>query len=724
MAPLLAELKRRNVFRVAFAYLILAWLVLQFTDIVAPALLLPEWTVSLVTFLGIIGFPFAILFTWAFEMTPEGLKRSGEVHPDESITGKTGVTLNRLIIALMALAIIALLVDRFFITPRMPAIEQLQAANSASEPTRADTADRKPRSIAVLPFVNMSADADQEYFSDGISEELLNGLARIGNLRVAARTSSFAFKGKNQDITEIGKKLNVETILEGSVRKSGKRIRITAQLINVEDGFHLWSDTYDRDLTDIFVIQDEISAAIVDALRIHLTDSETTQSRTGAISEKDVLGYEYFLLARHELRKRMQSSVMLAESLYDQSLAASPNFAPALAGKALAVYFNSEYQYGTTPHAEANAEAVKYAQQALALDAELSDAHGILGLVAMDRWELEAAVAHFDHAVSINPNQGILYNWRSNALNRLGRADESREGARQALQLDPLHPVAQSNWIVALIGEGKFDEIDAFYQSMSEQKPWLIHAIYANTLALRGQLADGYMLLQRVQQQSSTNQKTYYRLDVYKLDNLKQTSLSPDTLPLDRWSMMSRWESPGNISAMAPMMSLSTQSELAVLVPYAAALIEQGRLEEAWTVLERRTDAQRIASFANGNEPTPLRGLTLEALVLQRQGDSSRAERVLTELDVFLDNADVNGAKLRELQRARVYAVNKQTQLALDTLEQALALNILPWQSRWDPEFADLRDQSRFSAVFDALDTNIDSERAKLGWPPAEVKRP
>jgi len=724
MASLLAELKRRNVFRVAFAYLILGWIVLQFTDIVAPALLLPEWTVSLVTFFGIIGFPFAILFTWAFEMTPDGLKRSHEVHPDDSITHETSVTLNRLIIALMALAIVALLVDRYFVTAGSPDPEHTQGlADQAAEAISADTLDRKPRSIAVLPFVNMSADADQEYFSDGISEELLNGLARIGNLRVAARTSSFAFKGKNLDIIEIGNKLNVETILEGSVRRSGKRIRITAQLINVEDGFHLWSDTYDRDLTDIFVIQDEISAAIVDALRIHLTDSETTESRASAVTEKDVLGYEYFLLARHELRKRLQSSVMLAESLYDQSLAASPHFAPALAGKALAVYFNSEYQYGTTPHAEANAEAVKYARQALALDAELSDAHGILGLVAMDRWELQVAVEHLDRAIGINPNQGILYSWRANALGQLGRADEAREGVRQALQLDPLHPVAQTNWIVRLMGQGKFDEIDAFYQSLGEQKPWLIHAIYADTLALRGQLADGYALLQRVQQQASTNQQTHYRLDLYELDNLKQTSLSPNTLPLDRWSMMARWESPGNIAAMAPMMSLSAQSELAVLVPYAAALIEQGHLDEAWTVLERRSDAQRIASFANGIELDPLRGLSLEALVLQRQGDTSRAERVLTTLNTFLDSADANGANLKQLYRARVYAVSKQTGLALDTLEQAATLNILPWQSRRDPEFAELRDQPRFKAVFDALDAKIDSERAKLGWEPAGALR-
>ncbi|MCZ6830951.1 MAG: FlgO family outer membrane protein, partial [Gammaproteobacteria bacterium] len=280
MASLLAELKRRNVYRVAFAYLILGWLVLQITDIVAPALHLPVWTITLVTFLGIIGFPFAMFFTWAFEMTPQGLKRTADVHPEESISHETGSQINRLIFAMMAMAILVLLVDRlFYRVEQSPATGEInQAAGermvpaTAVEPQPVAAAARgKPRSIAVLPFVNMSNDPDQEYFSDGISEELLNGLARIGELRVAARTSSFAFKGKNLDIKEIGNKLNVEAVLEGSVRKSGKRIRITAQLIDVNDGFHLWSDTYDRDLTDIFVIQDEISAAIIEALRVHLT---------------------------------------------------------------------------------------------------------------------------------------------------------------------------------------------------------------------------------------------------------------------------------------------------------------------------------------------------------------------------------------------------------------------------------------------------------------------
>lgn len=719
MASLLAELKRRNVFRVAFAYLILGWLVLQFTDIVAPALRLPEWTVSLVTFFGIIGFPFAILFTWAFEMTPEGLKRSHEVHPEDSITHETSTTLNRLIIALMALAIVALLVDRFLIMPLPSEI----STSSEQAVEAADAAPDKPRSIAVLPFVNMSADAEQEYFSDGISEELLNGLARIGELRVAARTSSFAFKGKNQDITEIGKKLKVETVLEGSVRKSGQRIRITAQLINVADGYHLWSDTYDRDLTDIFVIQDEISAAIVDALRIHLTDSETGESAVGPVSGQEVQGYEFFLLARYELRKRSQESIALANTLYDQSLAASPGFAPAMAGKALAVLFGSEEQYGTTPHLQAAAQASDYARQALAADPNLTDAHGILGLIAMGQWEMKAAVAHFDHAISINPNQGILYSWRGNALAQLGRAAESRADAAIALELDPRHPVAQNNWMVRLMLERKFEEVDAFYQAQGDERSLMLEAMYADTLAFRGAPVQGYTLLQRTLPRSSAAEQADYRLSEYELNNFKQTSLPPTLLPQDRWSLMSRWESPDNVRTMASMISLSSQNQLKVLIPHAAALIELGQLDDAWAILQHRNAAQRVPCLPSDAEASPLRGLTLEVQVLQRRGQTAEAAGILNKLQSFLDNAEARGSYWLELERARIFAVGGQPERALEMLERAYAINTLNWYDRWDPEFMELRDHPRFITVFADLDADIDAQRAKLGWPPAEVTR-
>jgi TolB-like protein/tetratricopeptide (TPR) repeat protein len=732
MASLLAELKRRNVYRVALAYLILGWIVLQITDIVAPALHLPEWTITLVTFLGIIGFPFAMFFTWAFEMTPKGLKRTAEVHPDESISHETGSQINRLIFAMMAMAILVLLVDRlFYRVEQSPATSEInQAAGESmatasavdSQPASA-AAGGKPRSIAVLPFVNMSNDPDQEFFSDGISEELLNGLARIGELRVAARTSSFAFKGKNQDITEIGNKLNVETVLEGSVRKSGKRIRITAQLINVNDGFHLWSDTYDRDLTDIFVIQDEISAAIIDALRVHLTDEEVAQPRAKVVSEKDVLGYEYFLLARYELRKRQQNSVALALSLYEQSLTSSPDFAPALAGKALAVYFNSEDQYGTMPRLLANRQAEQLAGEALKLDPKLTDAHGTLGLIAMDRWEIEAALQHFDNAIQLSPSQGILYNWKSNALGQLGRSAESREVARTALQLDPMHPVARSNWMVQLWTARDFEQLDKFYKSLGDDKPWIVSSFYAAVLKTQGEFAAGHQHQQRILADSGAGAQARLRTTRYDLYWLAQTNLDPALSPMDQWNLRTRWETPGNILAMATLVTGDEQERLNFILPLSGALIELGRYDEALVMLERRTPAQRSPILPNGLERNPLEGLLLEALLLQRMGKTEESRQLLDQLEAFVSGQVDSGSFWLLIELARLHTLREEPEAALQALAQAIEYNDVLWVSRWDPVFASLRDNPEFIALFAGLDAHINAERTKLGWPPAEFSR-
>jgi|GEM_PF-6718095 len=240
MSSLISELKRRNVFRVAVLYGIVAWVLIQIVDVVMPRLGIPEWGVTLVIVLLAIGLPIALIFARAFELTPEGIKRTREVDPDTSITPDTGHKLNHLIIGILGIAVTYLLVDKFFLedtTDPGAGTSQLQIAEMPSL-----------ISIAVLPFVDMSPDKDQEYFTDGISEELLNLLAKIRDFKVAGRTSSFAFKNKNEDLRVIGEKLGVATILEGSVRKQNDQIRVTAQLVKVDDGYHLWSDTYDRHL--------------------------------------------------------------------------------------------------------------------------------------------------------------------------------------------------------------------------------------------------------------------------------------------------------------------------------------------------------------------------------------------------------------------------------------------------------------------------------------------
>ncbi len=320
---LFAELKRRNVFKVAAAYLIVSWLIMQGGEVMAPALNLPEWANSLLAFFLILGFPVALLFAWAFEMTPEGIKRERDVDRSQSITGVTGQKLNHTLIALLLLIVAYFVYDKFIAQPGPPKSQIVSADNVAKTPVS------DFQTIAVLPFVNMSGDAGNEYFSDGLTEELLNILAKIKELRVVGRTSSFAFKDKHDDLRLIGEKLNVATILEGSVRRDDKRnrVRITAQLINVADGYHLWSETYDRELDDIFAIQDEIARKVAQAMRITLLGED--EARLEQHVSTEINAYDIYLRALQNLNENSFESLSIAAGQFEQAIALDPDFTPA-----------------------------------------------------------------------------------------------------------------------------------------------------------------------------------------------------------------------------------------------------------------------------------------------------------------------------------------------------------------------------------------------------------
>ena len=282
---LFSELKRRNVFRVAVAYVVMSWLLLQVADVLLQALAVPDWAFRLIFLVLAIGLVPVAIFAWAFELTPEGLKRDSEVDRSQSIAPETGRKLNYLTIAMVLIGIAVVLLQ-----PRLlPEAEQAAVAATNETPIEAPppAPAANTRSIAVLPFVNMSADKENEYFADGLSEELLNQFAQIPDLQVAGRTSSFSYKGKNEDLRVIGTTLGVANVLEGSVRRQGDQVRVTAQLIRVEDGFHLWSETYDRTMDDVFAIQDDISRNVADAMKIVLDDEAWRRMQAAGVRNVD-----------------------------------------------------------------------------------------------------------------------------------------------------------------------------------------------------------------------------------------------------------------------------------------------------------------------------------------------------------------------------------------------------------------------------------------------------
>lgn len=317
------ELKRRNVIRVAIAYGVAAWFILQLSDVVLENISAPDWVMQTIMLVLAIGFPVVILFAWAFEMTPEGIKKEKDVDRSKSITSVTGRKLDRMIIGILTVTVAYLLIDKLVLQDNTP----VPTETVQSEPVETEAPVDSSPSVAVLPFVNMSGDKENEYFSDGLTETLLHMLAQLPELRVAARTSSFAFKGKDTGIAEISELLGVAHVLEGSVQKAGNRVRITAQLIRANDGFHVWSQSYDRNLDDIFAIQDEIAKDVAGALDASLLGG--SDQPTLSVNTSNLSAYESYLKGLEQQAIFSYSSLEIAENHFKQALAHDPAFSDA-----------------------------------------------------------------------------------------------------------------------------------------------------------------------------------------------------------------------------------------------------------------------------------------------------------------------------------------------------------------------------------------------------------
>jgi len=479
---LFSELKRRNVFKVAAAYIIVGWLIMQAGDTLAPALHLPEWVNSLLAFFLILGFPMGLFFAWAYEMTPEGLKREKDVDRSQSITHVTGQKLNNLIIGVLVLALGYFVTDKFIFGPGREAQEIAAAVDDARQQSTPPVETTQPdNSIAVLPFINMSSDPEQEYFSDGITEELLNLLAKIPELRVAARTSSFSFKGQNLEIPVIAQRLGVAHILEGSVRKSGNQVRITAQLIQARDGFHLWSETYDRQLDNIFAIQDEISAAVVEALRVTLLGEAPHSQQT------DPEAYRLYLEGQYFLRQRSLEAITRSVSLLERTVAIDPDYAPAWAELSYARLFMGAF--GTMLPDEAMPLAAEATERALQLDPHQSLALLTRGAKSMFfDFEFKRGLTEYREAWEADPGSALTTGGYGIALRVVGRMAESVEFQKRGLELDPLSPEGNTNLGKTLETMQRYDEADIYLRKALELSPGYAsgHHRLARLALLRG----------------------------------------------------------------------------------------------------------------------------------------------------------------------------------------------------------------------------------------------
>jgi len=485
---LISELRRRNVLRMAVLYAIAAWLIVQVAEVLIDLANLPDQIGLIILGLLAIGFPIALIFSWFYEITPEGISLEKDVDPAISITHVTGRRLDFIFISLLCAAVILFAYDKWWI------------------------GGPPEKSIAVLPFTNMSDDPEQEYFSDGLTEELLNLLAGIDELKVAARTSSFFYKDKRDKVTltEIAKQLDVAHVLEGSVRKSGDKIRVTAQLIKTDDGFHLWSNTYDRTLDDIFLIQDEISAAVVGALKITLL-GEAPHARV-----TNTEAYELTLRGKYFFKRRAEGDLDRARDYFERAVELDPGIADAWVGLV------PLYTWASDPPDVPRAKAA--AEKALALEPNNPEAHIRMALVYTYEGHDDIATKELYEALKLGPDNPLVLSVHAGIRANAGDLEGAIEFQRRAVSVDPLSATNLNNLAAFLESTGRLDEALAANNKLEELNPGNVQG---RKLVGRVRLQQGYAeeALEVFQSLPEDWEKLYYlSLAHYSLGNLEASN--------------------------------------------------------------------------------------------------------------------------------------------------------------------------------------------------------
>jgi len=456
-----AELKRRNVYKVAVAYAVVAWLLMQVASQIFPFFEIPNWAVRLVVLLLIIGFPIALIIAWAFEATPEGIKRT-EAADAAGQRSRGGAWIYVVLIGAVLSA------GLFFVgrytagraTPQ-PASEELRRGKQGEA-----TAAIPQKSIAVLPLLNESGDPGDEYFSDGLSEELIAALAQINGLKVIGRSSSFRFKDRHEESKTIGEKLGVSTLLEGTVRKQDDRVRIVAELVNAADGIALWTRTFDRELRDIFTVQQEIARAVAESLKVTLLGSN---EKSAQMASNSVEAHNAYLQAHFHFQRRNIEDYRKAITYFDQAIQFDPNYALAYAERSEAWTMIGDL---TGQRATAYPKARSDAEKAVEIAPALAEAHAALGWVRFfGEWKFAEGLSELNRAKELSPANPTANDLLARVIVYLGRIDEAERQARQAVELDPLSVATQFNLGRVLFIAGKLDEADAAGRKAAELQP-------------------------------------------------------------------------------------------------------------------------------------------------------------------------------------------------------------------------------------------------------------
>jgi TolB-like protein/Tfp pilus assembly protein PilF len=726
------ELKRRNVVRVGIAYLVAAWLLIQFSDILLDNMEAPAWVLQVIMMVLAIGFIVTLFVAWAFELTPEGVKREAEVDRSQSITPRTGKKLNNLILVLMALAIAYLLFDKFAGQPPARAVvNPVPSHGGAAEEEVEDTAADR-RSIAVLPFTNRSRLAEDEFFVDGIHDDLLTNLARIGALKVISRTSVNRYRGTDKSIPEIAAELGVATVMEGAVQRAGNQVRINVQLIDAQTDEHLWAEIFDRQLTtdNLFAIQSEISERIATELEATLTPSE--QQRINDRPTENLAAYDAFLRGRQAMAERTAEGSDRALEEFQRAVELDPDFALAWAGIAQSTLL--AFDYSDMKLDEALRLTREASDRALALDDQLGEAHlARAQQLALERGRTAEREQAYRKAVELSPGYAEAWNEYSDFLDDFpNRIPEALEMAQRSANLDPLSDIVQNQLISVLIVKGHFQEAEQRLQGVIAKNPDFApnYLLMSNLKADMGQLDQAIMWRRKAQALDPGN------INMVLSEVWLLTSLGMDP-EIDR--LVAR------IEEMDPNSSTLAFVELVIQVyrqHFDAALesahwygqkipSRPGAGDRAAYIVHmmkgdasmaRRTGESFLSRFAGGEtrqsalEANPEHACPA-AWVLYQSGDEepglalSRAtvRYVEDELPGYVDRAPALDTEI-------CHALEGNAEAALQSIENAVrAGDFLGW---WmvirHPANAQLRHEPRFQAAVAAIERRMATQRENL----------
>jgi len=723
---IIEELKRRNVFRVGIAYVIVAWLIAQVADLVLDNIDAPRWVMQALLLLLGLGLPLALFFAWAFELTPEGLKKEKDVDRTRSIARDTGRKLDRAIIVVLVLALGYFAYDKFVLTPGGAKATQA-AIQAGSEPADAVATPAQEKSIAVLPFANRSNREEDEFFTEGIHDDLLTHLAKIGSLKVISRTSVMRYKDSDKSIPEIAAELKVGTVLEGGIQRSGEQVRINVQLIDAKSDEHLWAEIYDRKLTteNLFAIQSEISTAIATALETTLSPQE--KSRLSDVPTANMAAYNAYLRGRQLQARRTSAELEQALVEFRRATELDPRYALAWVGVADTGKLLSVY--GTLPMSDALAMQEQGAKKALALNPDLGEAYVSLAEVYTSREQYVEAEAAYRRAIELSPNYATAYQWYSGLLSAMpDRLPESLAMIEKAAQLDPLSSIIHSNLAGRLAAMGRYDEAETQFLRLIESDPDFAQGyigladLYAFSL---GRFADAVGWLKKARAKDPGNigvllDQVFIALNMQ--DEAAAEALQQRMLDIDpqSWAVgaadlfinLSRGNFAGAIEAgqwtLPKLANLPNVQSWVALTHALNGDFTRGRglLAQAYPGWEDPDQWPRMIQ-ENGVSACIVAG------IFSRSGDEARAEKLMDQAIAYYDSLTPIIEHADSLAPINCWVIRGDDDKALAMLETEVEHgHVAGWwlDYRW-PWWDGLRSEPRFKAAMQKIQDRVAEQR-------------